>query len=190
MAVATSAILAGAALAVGVGGAYMNYRQQRAASQAQEDAAEEQKKIQGEQEASNVQAHTAEVRQQVREARIRRAQVLQSSENTGTSLSSGQLGAIGSVQTQLSSNIGQNVGAMDRAGRISASSQRVADLQSSAARSQMMGSIYGGVSNLGSSLFSQMGGFKTLSQGFGTGPVGNSLFSGNVRPTTPIYTFR
>lgn len=178
MAIATATILAGASLALAAGGAYMNYRQQRAVSKAQEDASEEAKKIQDEQEAANTQAHIAEVRQQVREARIRQAQILQSAENTGSSQSSGELGAIGSVGTQLRNNVGTNLGAMDRAGRITASNRRIADLQSSAAQYQMMGGIYGGLSNLGGSLFQQAGGWGTLKNAFPSSS-GNSgsLFS-------------
>lgn len=175
---AITTIIAGASLALAAGGAYMNYRQQRSAARAASEALDEQKKIQAEQEAANRQAQQIEARQQVREARIRRAQILQASENTGTAMSSGALGATGSIWTQLSTNVGANRGAIDRAGRISSYNQRIADLQSSAAQSNLDASVSTGFSNLGSSIFAQAGGWGTLGKAFNSSGI--SARSGNV----------
>src|SRR5690606_30643696 len=49
-------------------------------------------------------------RQRVREERVRRAQILASSENVGTSRSSGEVGAIGALSTNLSGLFGQSLG--------------------------------------------------------------------------------
>ena len=90
-------------------------------------AATEQLKAKAEQKASNAAQAAAERRQQIREERVKRARILQSSEGTGVSGSSGETGAIGSLSTQLGSNIGFNLGMLDRAGNISDFSQNAAD---------------------------------------------------------------
>lgn len=187
---AVSTVLAGASLALAAGGAYMNYQQQRAASRAQRDAAEEQRGIQSEQKAANAESAAAERRQQVREARIRRAQILQSAENTGVAASTGELGALSSVSTQLNANVGANTSSLNRAGRISDMSQRAADANSRASQHSLNASVYQGFSNLGGSLFQMSGGwsnFKGMGSSNPTSPfkvrqgltMNNSLFSGS-----------
>lgn len=73
-----------------------------------------------------------ERRNQIREARIRRAQLLVASEASGTVGSSAEVGAIGSIQSQLSSNIGYLSGTRDRSNLISLYNQRAASSTSRA----------------------------------------------------------
>lgn len=106
---------------VGVIGAGVSIDQGNKAERAREQAGEREKTARGEQKAQQAQQAAQERRQQIREERIRRARIIQSGENTGTSESSGEFGAIGSLSTQLGSNIGFNLGQI-------ASSQRQSDL--------------------------------------------------------------
>lgn len=86
-----------------------------------------QEQVQKEQKAQNFEAAANEQRQKFREERIRRARIEQAAANTGTSGSSGEAGAIGSLSTQLNVNLGTNLSAIERGGRISALSQDAAD---------------------------------------------------------------
>lgn len=189
---AVTTIIAAASLAVAAGGAYMNYKQQRAASRAQQEAADEQRGIQSEQHAANAEQAAAERRQQIREQRIRRAQILQSAENTGTDMSSGELGALSSISTQFNSNVGANLSAISRANRMSGMSQRAADASSRAAQHSMNAGVAQGLSNIGGSLFQTAGGWGALRNIGGIKPgsgftMGGSLFRGTMNPSTPIY---
>ena len=98
--------------------------EQKAAS---ERAAGQQKEARSVQEAANAQQAAMENRQQIREERVRRARIMQSAQNTGTAMSSGEFGSIGSLSTSLSSNIGANRGALQRGQQISALTQNAAD---------------------------------------------------------------
>ncbi len=100
-----------------------------------------QSKIASEQRASNASEAMRERRQQVREERVRRARVLQSAENTGTSGSSGEAGAIGSLATQLSANIGTNLGKIQTADNISLFSQQQANAQGRIQDAQFQGQL-------------------------------------------------
>lgn len=71
-------------------------------------------------------------RERVREERIRRARILAQSENTGTSDSSGQIGAIGALSTNLAGMIGSSLGESRANQAINTSSQRAADLSAKA----------------------------------------------------------
>lgn len=115
----------------------------------------EQKKQQGIQRASNLAQQQEERRRQIREERIKRARVLQSAENTGTAGSSGELGGIGSLATQLSNNIGANLGIIDRANQMSASAQSEASAKVNAGISSQLGQMAPGLITLGDSIFSQ-----------------------------------
>ncbi len=100
-------------------------RKEQAAAVAQQ--AEVNKQIQSEQKAANVAAASTERRQQIREARVRRARIMQSSQGTGATGSSAEFGSIGGMSTQLATNIGSNLGAIQTAGRISDLGQTAAD---------------------------------------------------------------
>lgn len=71
-------------------------------------------------------------RQRVREARIRRAQIMASSQNQGTSQSSGQLGAVGAINTNLGTMFGNSMGETVANRGISTNLQKAADYQASA----------------------------------------------------------
>lgn len=71
-------------------------------------------------------------RQRVREERVRRAQILASSENVGTARSSGEVGAIGALSTNLSGLFGQSLGRSAAAEGMNIQDQRAADAQQSA----------------------------------------------------------
>lgn len=125
--------------------------QQRASSKANKA----QKQASNEQRASNAQQAAMERRAQIREQRVKRARLLQSSENTGVSGSSGALGAESSLSSQLSSNVGFNVGQIASANRISEASQRASNNLNQA-------NMWGQVGNLSTSIFAASGGFNSL----------------------------
>lgn len=79
--------------------------------------------------AQNAADAAKERRQQIREERVRRARVIQASINTGVADSSGELGAVGALSTNLNSNIGSNLGKMQTAENISIFNQGAADAQ-------------------------------------------------------------
>jgi hypothetical protein len=119
---------------------------------AQYAAAQEQKKVQREQTASNAAQAAAERRRQVREERVARARVLQTGAATGTVGSSGELGAIGSLATQFSSNIGSNLGSLQTANNISIFSQTAADFNSQAGALGQQSQMYGQIASMALSL--------------------------------------
>lgn len=123
--------------------------------QSQQEASREGKKAQREQEAMNAARAAQERRQQIREERIRRARILQSSENTGVTESSGQIGAEGGLATQLSGNVGFNRGQIRSAGMISDFQQNAQDAIDSA-------NLWGQVGQLSGSIFGAAGGFNTV----------------------------
>ena len=92
------------------------------------------------QRAQNASEAARELRQQVREERIKRARILQSASNTGTAGSSGELGAISNISTNLGANLGANAGNINRANQISIFEQKAADLFSNAQLAQQLGS--------------------------------------------------
>lgn len=114
---------------------------------AQQKAAGEQEKAQKEQQAMNAAKAAQERRQQVREERIRQARLLQASENTGTTDSSGQIGAEGSLATQLQGNVGFNLGLQRSAANISRFNQNATDYLEEA-------QMWKAVGNISSSIFS------------------------------------
>ena len=128
------------------------------AEDAQYEAAQEQKKAVRSQQAQNEAQAAQERRKQLREERIKRARILAASRASGTSGSSGESGAIGSINTQLSSNLGFNQGALNTASDISIFNQNAANFMSEAnklgAESQMWGQI-GSLAMSGSSMFSK-----------------------------------
>lgn len=123
--------------------------------QSQQEAAKEGKKARREQEAMNAARAAQERRQQIREERIRRARILQASENTGVTESSGQIGAEGGLATQLSGNMGFNRGQIRSAGLIS-------DFQQNAQDAADAANLWGQVGQLSSSIFTASGGFNTI----------------------------
>lgn len=175
---ALTTVVAVAGLALAAGGTYMSYQQQRAAARNQRKAADEQKKINAQTEARQAQEAARERRQQLREERVKRARVLQSAENMGVSGSSGQIGAVGALSTNLSSNIGDNLGALNTARTISRHSQRQADYIGAANQNNANASLWGQVGSFGGSLFNQAGGFGAFDKGSTVTDVSGRVHTG------------
>lgn len=150
-------ILAAASLAVS---AYSTIQQQSA----QEEAADAQKKANEEQKAANAAQAAQERRAQIREERAKRARMVQSSENSGVTASSGEIGASGSLSTNLGANIGFNLGQLQTASNIS-------DLNQSAQNHIQEANMWGGVGSLGLNIFNASGGFKNFSMSQAPAPV-------------------
>jgi hypothetical protein len=108
---------------------------------AQRDAKKSQRAAANEQRAQNASQAAKERRQQIREERIKRARVLQASENTGVQSSSGELGAVAGLSTNLSSNIGTNLGSLQTAQQISLFEQQAADHMTRANISSQIGQL-------------------------------------------------
>lgn len=149
----------GAAIAAVVVAAASAYQQSRAAKAAAKDRKEAAAVSQAEQAAQQNQNRRA----QIREERVRRAQVLQSSQNTGVSQSSGELGATSALGTL----IGGNLAGMQRQKNSAAA---IGSLGQSAANSDLRGAQWGAVGNVASSVF-----------GFAAGQIGSSS-SPNINP--------
>ena len=149
MAYATTTYLAIAALAVATYSAVEADDNNRRSRNAQKKSASEQK-------AANAAQAAQERRAQIREERVRRARIIQAGENTNTVGSSGEAGALGSLSTQLGSNLGFNAGAIQRANNMSIFNQQAANYQGAAQRNQAIGS-------LSMSIFSAAGGINTTS---------------------------
>ena len=140
-----------AAVAVGVSAvsAYMQYESAQDAADAQKEAAAAQGR------SAAVEAQQARIKQ-VREARIRRAQVISSGTNSGMGMgSSGIGGAVGSISSQMGSNIGTINQQQTFAQETSAALQKAADANVTAQGWQMIG-------NFSQSAFNQAGGFTTI----------------------------
>lgn len=93
---------------------------------------EESVKAQSEERAMGAQRASLERRQQIREERVARGRLMQGSENTGTSGSSGESGAQAGLASQLGANIGFNLGQLQSANNISTYNQNAADYQAGA----------------------------------------------------------
>lgn len=159
-----------AGLAVAAYGAKEQRSAQKDAEKAQKRAINEQKTARAEQEAVNARQAAEERRQQIREERVRRAQVIQSSANTGVSGSSGEIGAVSNLSNQLGSNIGYNTSQIRAANNITAANQRASDFLSSAQSKINSANQWGQVSGLGLNIFQAGGGFNSIfgSQGMFT----------------------
>jgi hypothetical protein len=92
-------------------------------------------------EAGNKQKEMDDKRQQIRAERVQRARILQSSSNTGTTFSSGEAGAIGSIETQLSANMGTINSAYSNSQEISGLQQQAADASSNAQMASAVGQM-------------------------------------------------
>lgn len=153
-------VAAAAAVAVDgyVKGEDARKKQEEAASQSRK--AQEQSKQ--ETRAQQAQAQAAESRRQIREERVRKARILQSSENTGTQGSSGEVGALDSLSTMFSTEVGVNAGKKASGERQSQYAQDAADAQFSFDSATRDASSASAQMSLGTSLFSAAGGFSTL----------------------------
>lgn len=144
MALATSTIVAIAAVAVAAGTAYV-------AADNAADARDAQKKAQKVSQAEQAAQRQAQIRQQVRQERVKRAQILQASENTGVTSSSGALGAESVLGTQTAGNIGTINRAANSSTVIGDYMQSAADSQGKAANWQAVSSLAGSVAGVSAS---------------------------------------
>ena len=151
--------MAVASLAVTAYSAMQQADAQEEAKQQQQQATAEQRKAQQEQKAAQAAQAAAERRQQIREERVKRARLIQSSANTGVAMSSGEAGASGSLSTQLGSNLGFNTGQLNAAENISGFNQNAADFLSSASNSIQTANQWGQIGALSMNIFDKSGGF-------------------------------
>lgn len=164
MAVMTAIAIAG--LAIAAVGTYSSMEASKQANSARKKAAEEQNKIRGEQNALAARDSAQERRQQIREERVRRAQILQSASNTGVAGSSGETGALGSLNTNLTNNLAINAGSRQAGQRMSIFSQNAANYQSTAQQKDFNAGMASQWAGLGASMFNAGGGFNTLSTAY------------------------
>lgn len=168
----------GAAIAAVVVTAASAYQQSRAAKAAASERKEAGRVAQAEQAAQQ----NANRRQQVREERVRRAAVLQSSQNTGVSQSSGELGAT----SALGSLIGGNLAGMRRQENSSAA---IGNLNQSAANFDLKGAQWQGIGQISSSVFGyaagQIGGSESPNI---NPPTGQNYSPVTARPQTSIFS--
>lgn len=136
------------------------------AQDAASKAAERDRLARGEQRAGNAQQAAMERRQQIREERVRRSKLLQASQNTGTSGSSGEIGAVGALSTSLSSNIGQNLGSLQRSETVSELAQQSSDFKSAAQSSLTDAANAESIFGLSTSIFNASGGVSTIKKAF------------------------
>lgn len=116
-------------------------------------AADLQHQSQDQVEAQNAQNAAEQQRQQVREARVKQARIMQGAQNSGAADSSGELGAIGAVATNLSNNQGISLGAQQRSQAVGDLNQSAADSNFQSQQDAQLGQLYGAVGQVGQSVF-------------------------------------
>lgn len=112
-----------------------------------------QENIRNEERARNKAQEMSEKRKQIREERIQRARILQASQNTGTAYSSGEAGALSSLNTQLGSNLGSNASMVRSGERISIFAQQASDAQSRQQSAATFGQFVSSALPLAGSIF-------------------------------------
>ena len=167
---------------VAVAGTVNADKARKEAAESGRKAEAEGKKIQAEGKANNAAQAAAERRSQIREERVRRARIMQSSENTGVDSSSGEAGALGSLATGLGSNIGSNLGRIASANRVSEYNQNIATFQGDAQNSLFKAQKYDSMASLGSSIFSAAGGFGTLKTALNSPGGDSDPYKSDARP--------
>jgi len=119
------------------------------------EAAEEEQKAR-EQQAAGEKIQLAESRrQQIRQERVRRSQILQRAENLGVGKSSGETGAVGSLATQTAGALGFQFGQGKVAEAVTRSLSKASEASTDA-------STFAAVAGLSNTIFSQSGGFETI----------------------------
>lgn len=113
--------------------------------------------------------NTRTVREAVRQARVARAAIINAGGNTGTLGSSGVQGGASSVNAQLSGNLnffgtmaGLNRSITDTAIDQSVAAERAGVAGGKAAVAQANSAAWGAYGNLGGTIFSGAGGFRTI----------------------------
>ena len=161
LATATIAWIGLATSAVGVGASIAG---QQKSYRLQQQGAQEQAKASAQQSAQSAQSASQERRQQIREERVRRAQIMNQAELTGTSGGSGEEGALGGMSTQLGSNMGTNQASILRGQSISGFLQNSANLQTQAQGAQNTGQMWGQFGQLGNQAFANAGGWGAFTR--------------------------
>lgn len=159
---AISTIVAVAALTISAASYVSGEHSRKEAQEASAQAAGEQRKAGSEQAALNTQRAALERRQQIREERVRRAKMLQASENSGTAGSSGELGATAGLANQLGVNIAFNQGQLAGQGRANAFGQAGADYMTEANIALSDASSASNLFNLSTNIFQSSGGFSNF----------------------------
>lgn len=145
---------------------------------AKRQAAAEQERAKAEAERQRIEQVRADVaarkerREQLREARIRRSQVLSAAANAGAIGSSTTQGALGSLGSQFGANIGAINEAQGFGQAISTQNEAAAAqqteinrLEGKSRQVQAQQSLFESIGDLGQSVFDRGGGFTTLFKG-------------------------
>lgn len=159
---AFTSILIGVGLGLGAIGTYASVRQSQEARRQAQEAAKRQEQIRGEQAAGNAREASMATRQRIREERVKRAQILAASENSGAAASSVEMGALGGMATQFGSASGASQGMFMQGQRVSMLQQQASDLMADSANKQSRSGFYGQLGNLGWNMFQS--GLTTRSQ--------------------------
>lgn len=186
---AVTSVVAIAGLALAAGGMAMSYSEQRRAKSRQEKAAREAEMAQREQSAQNASERAAEQRQQFRQERIRRGQILQAAENTGTAGSSSEMGALSSLSTQLADNTGRNTAAYQRGQRISMFNQNAANYEGQARTATGRAQMFGQLSSIGQSVYGAAGGMKSIMGTTGNGFTQPNVIGSNLGTAQPHFLY-
>jgi hypothetical protein len=151
MAVATTtALVIGAAVSAGTA-IYSSEQQAKAA----ERAGKKDKEARAVASAEQAAQQGENTRAKVREERIRRAQILQSSTNTGATGSSGEIGSIGGLQTSIGANLASAARQGNSANAITGLQQSAADIRSAGAAKAATAQAIGGAVSGGVGLYGQ-----------------------------------
>lgn len=133
--------------------AYSGIQGRKEAANAAAMAADSQKKAQAEMRAKNAADAALERRQQIREQRVKQARIEQAAMDTGTTGSSGEVGSVGSISTQFESNLGFNLGAVQRGNNISVFNQEAADYNLQSQNALIKAQNNKAIFDLGASIF-------------------------------------
>ena len=158
-----------AALAVTTASTVYSIEEQRKAGKAQQEgqdiATAQQKSV-----------DLANKRQQLREERIRRAQIEQASANQGVGGSSGEAGAVSALGAQVGANVASiNQGQMAAEG--------ISGAMSKAAGATQRAQVAQGVASLSGTVFSGAGGFNSIfSSGSGVNPPPSGAEQKQISP--------
>jgi hypothetical protein len=136
-------VLGAVSAIVGIFGAIGQADAANRSAAAQAQAAAQQKEANQVQAAGQENVSTESRRQRVREGRIRRAQIIASSENAGTGQSSGQIGAVGAISTNLAGLVGSSLGESATNRGINVATQRSADFMGVARQAEADGAAIG-----------------------------------------------
>lgn len=122
----------------------------------------EQQKARSAQQAQAAQKDALARREEIRTERVKKAMILQSSENTGVSESSGSLGAVGAVTTLGDAAGGFAAGQTQLGKTASDALQRAADFATQAQNAQVDLSQAASLTSFGQSIFSAAGGLSAF----------------------------